>query len=169
MIGIQPVSAMQRTVRLATLAVALVTLAGCGPRPNDPPTDSEIFSGLSSFWNEQAPTLSRNLNQDLFGLLKPLSAKRVGDGETQDTAMGKMHMVTVSYSYQATAELTYQCDPGVTTHIRVTSDTRNPLPQSANAGDAISCDGPVLFTKIDQGWIMNFGMPGIGYSYLIKR
>ena len=137
------------------LLAACVMLASCGPRGNDPPTDAEMLTGLQAFWRDGVPSMSRAVNQDFAGLLKPVAAKAVGQGVTEDSPMGKVYGVQVAYTFEAQGDFTYVCDAGVTTHIQIGTNPSRPYPNIAHSGDTISCAGPVSFTKVDQGWIMN--------------
>ncbi len=139
-------------------------LASCGPRGNDPPTDAEMLTSLQAFWRDTVPAMSRDVHQDFAGLLKPVAAKAVGEGVTEDTPMGKIYGVQVAYTFEAQGDFTYRCEPVLTTRIYVGTDALHPYPNSAHTGDAITCACPLTFTKVDEGWVM-----GIGSGVLLKR
>jgi hypothetical protein len=144
----------------ALLALGLATLAGCGVSKDAPPTDDEIFSVYLAYWNASPGGLD---------LVTPISARKLGDGITQDSPFGKGYSVTVSISFRVDADITYQCSSTWASGIVLGPSGSSNFPNSARAGDTIACPVGQAFSKVEEGWMEFFGLPGLGPKYLIKR
>ena len=90
-------------------------------------------------------------------------------GVTEHTEAGDTYAAQVVFVFEARDALSYQCDPGVTTHIQIAVGSARPYPHIARAGERIECAGPQMFGKVKEGWVMYFGAPGLGGAYLLKR
>jgi hypothetical protein len=185
---------MTRLAMIAALTVAALALSGCdqkksepkpapsteatapanapvgsqsaavaAPDPNRPPTDAEIFSVFWTYWEQ-------NGSRSVGGMVVPIRAEQLNDAVTQDTPYGKQRSVSVRYSFQVTAELTYSCG-GFASAISVMPGQNvppNAYPDRAHVGDTITCVIPASFSKIEEGWTAHI-LQNDARSYVIRR
>lgn len=150
-----------KRVGVSTLGLLLVT--SCGLGAGAPPTGKELASNYSKIC-----ATSRERNAPFF----EVSGVKVGsDGVTSTIGGTKIHSVHVTISYRSKGPTEYRClrgdnlgymppqhclffdvvDPGRGTRVA--------------AGDTISCEIPVQFQKVDEGWLPL----GFENTYLIRR
>ncbi len=145
---------------LGCVAALLALLAGCGLGSNAPPTDDEALSAFMVYWNEHAP------KDGTYSLLTPVSVHQLDNAVTSDSSFGRERTVSATYTFRATARISYECG-GFSDVIEASTDERR-HPHVANAGDLIPCTLNTHFTKIEEGWLMHF----LGWDtegYIIKR
>ena len=148
---------------LVVPSLCLVLLTGCRPSASEPPTDQELTNIYT-----QICASSTDQNVRFFEFT---GAKRGTDGVTRTVEGAKVYSVHVTLSYLLKAPTQYRCMGGDNFGFRgpqrcLLFDVEKPgRGTSIGAGDTISCEIPLEFQKVDEGWMPT----GFENTYLIKR